>query len=160
MKQALFCQKKMVLNRGNSWHCVWNIPCKSNPYCIHYRPVGLWSAGRICCFLRLCGAGLRCRSNTDTGDTLTKPGFSIPRRSGVRKWKKSLVTMANAADSPLSAKPYSAIKPENICGIMIVMWENFAPVLSMTRTEYLVYVWTSTWEIAWKKLIEADTDKK
>ena len=41
--------------------------------------------GKFCRFLRSFGAGWSYRSNMDTGDGTTGPGFSLSRRSGVRR---------------------------------------------------------------------------
>ena len=41
--------------------------------------------GEFCRFLRPFGAGRSCRSNVDTGGNATSPGFSLSRRSGVRR---------------------------------------------------------------------------
>ena len=39
----------------------------------------------FCRFLRYFGAGRSCRSNIDTGGDAIGPGFSLSRRSGVRR---------------------------------------------------------------------------
>ena len=41
--------------------------------------------GEFCRFLRFFGAGRSFRSNIDTGGDATGPGFSLSRRSGVRR---------------------------------------------------------------------------
>ena len=41
--------------------------------------------GEFCRFLRFFGAGRSCRRNMDTGGDATGPGFSLSRRSGVRR---------------------------------------------------------------------------
>ena len=62
----------------------WAVPTNSMNYTMFARWV-YDLPGEFCRFLRSLGAGRSCRRNMDTGGDATGPGFSLSRRSGVRR---------------------------------------------------------------------------
>ena len=72
--------------------------------------------GEICYFLRFPGAGRSRYTATDERSGGNSLIFSFTRRSGVRRWTNTPLTMWNAVNSTITASWFCTMKPLIICG--------------------------------------------